>query len=142
MSDAALQRPGARYGGGSGPSGRRQKVVIYTVSIVLAVAATVLVSQRFGGTEEISGTETGFDLIDDAAVRVRFDVTRRDPAQPGYCIVRARSLDGSETGRREFYVPGAAETLSSYEVVVRTSKPPVVGDVYGCGLDVPQNLRP
>lgn len=141
MSDVAGQRPAARYGG-TRSSDRRQKVIAYTVAVVLAIAVTVLVSQRFGGTEEISGIETGFDLIDDGSVSVRFDVTREDPAQPGYCIVRARSLDGSETGRRQFFVPAAAETLSSYETVVRTSAPPVAADVYGCGLDVPANLRP
>lgn len=133
---------GAVYPTTERSGGRLQKVVVYTVSVAVAVAAAVLVYQRFGVTDEVSGEETGFELVDDSTVSVRFDVTRRDPSIPVFCIVRARSLDGSETGRREVYVPPSTDTLSSYDAVVHTSKPPVVGDVYGCGTDVPEYLLP
>ena len=67
-------------------------------------------------------------------------VTRADPSRPVVCIVRARSIDGSETGRREVLVPPSAQATVQVTTIVKTSKPPVVGDVYGCGTDVPPYL--
>jgi hypothetical protein len=67
-------------------------------------------------------------------------VTREDPSQPVVCIIRARAIDGSETGRREVLVPPATQQTVQVTAVVKSSKPPVVGDVYGCGADVPSYL--
>ena len=66
------------------------------------------------------------------------NVTRDDPSRPVVCIVRARSIDGSETGRREVLVPPSTQKTVQVTTVVKTSRPPVVGDVYGCGTDVPR----
>jgi hypothetical protein len=57
------------------------------------------------------------------------------------CILRARSLDGSETGRREVLVPPSSQATVQVTALVKTSKPPAMGDVYGCGTDVPAYLR-
>jgi hypothetical protein len=56
------------------------------------------------------------------------------------CIVRARSIDGGETGRREVLVPPSSQATVQVTTVVKSSKRPVVGDVYGCGTDVPAYL--
>ena len=56
------------------------------------------------------------------------------------CIVRARSIDGSETGRREVLVPPSTQKTVQVTTAVKSSRPPVVGDVYGCGTDVPTYL--
>ena len=74
-------------------------------------------------------------------VEVTISVTRKDPAQQVVCIVRARSLDGGETGRRELLVPPSTQATVQVSAIVKSSKPPVVGDVYGCGTDVPTYLR-
>ena len=63
------------------------------------------------------------------------------PSRPVDCIVRVRAKDGSETGRREVLVPPASETTVQVTTIVKSSKPPVMGDVYGCGTDVPGYLR-
>jgi hypothetical protein len=73
-------------------------------------------------------------------VQVTVTVTRDDPSRPAVCIVRARSIDGSETGRREVLVGPSTQKTVQVTTVVKTSKPPVVGDVYGCGTDVPSYL--
>ncbi|MBN9636000.1 MAG: DUF4307 domain-containing protein, partial [Actinobacteria bacterium] len=70
----------------------------------------------------------------------RFSVTREDPAQTAVCIVRAKAVDGSETGRREILIAPAAAKTVQVTAVVKSTKPPVVGDVYGCGTDVPSYL--
>jgi hypothetical protein len=58
------------------------------------------------------------------------------------CIVRARSIDGSETGRREVLVPPSSQATVQVTTTVKSSRPPVVGDVYGCGTHVPSYLVP
>ena len=73
-------------------------------------------------------------------VEVTVSVTRADPSRPVVCIVRARSKDGSETGRREVLVPPSEQATVQITTEVKTSRPPVIGDVYGCGTDVPGYL--
>ncbi|MDT5102612.1 MAG: hypothetical protein QOI25_125, partial [Mycobacterium sp.] len=67
-------------------------------------------------------------------------VTRKDPSRPVVCIVRARSINGGETGRREVLVPPSSQATVQVTAIVKTSQRPVVGDVYGCGTDVPSYL--
>ena len=88
----------------------------------------------------VKGELGGYRLVDDETVDVTISVTRDDPSQPVVCIVRARSIDGSETGRREVLVPPSAQKTVQVTTAVKSSKPPVVGDVYGCGTDVPSYL--
>jgi hypothetical protein len=118
------------------------QLVVRVLAVGVAAGLALLVYTRFGGTDKASGKETGFDLVDDSTLSLRFDVTRSDPSIPVVCIVRSRSIDGSETGRRQVYVPPGTETLTSMEVLVRSSLPPVAGNVYGCGTTVPGYLVP
>lgn len=140
---AATTRPprADRYRAGAPRSGCRRALTVVAVTAVAAGVATV-VYLRFGVPDDVSGEETGFVLVDDSTLSLQLQVTRADPSLPAYCIVRARSVDGSETGRRELYVPPSTDDLVALEATVRTSRPPVAGDVYGCGLDVPGYLLP
>lgn len=114
------------------------------VLLALVVAAGLVVAvvgYRNLGPAPIEGTETAFEVLDDHAVRVTFQVVRNEPSRPGVCIVRARSVDGDETGRKEVYVsPGDRSELAS--TVLRTSRRPVTGEVFGCSYQVPVYLRP
>lgn len=110
-------------------------LLIVTVGVVIALIAF----QRFG-TGEAKGELGGYKLIDDQTVAVTITVTRSDPSVPAVCIVRARSIDGDETGRREILVPPSTEKSVVIDAVVKSTKPPVVGDIYGCGTDVPAYL--
>ena len=102
------------------------------------VLVAFVASQRLGGGD-VEGKLGGYRLVDDETVSVTISVTRADPSRPVVCIVRARSIDGSETGRREVLVPPSRRTPSG-DHVVKSSQPPVIGDVYGCGTDVPAYL--
>jgi hypothetical protein len=82
-----------------------------------------------------------YRLVDDQTEAVTITVTRAEPARPAVCIVRARSKDGGEVGRREILVPPSTETSVQVTTEVKTTKPPVVGDIYGCGTDVPGYLK-
>jgi Domain of unknown function (DUF4307) len=137
----SIQRPEARYGRQRvSPSRRRAVVIALTVlALGLGMAVAVLGYQRLGSSE-IAGKLAGYRLIDDETVDVTITVTRSNPSLPVACIVRARSKDGSETGRREILVGPSDEETIQVTVPVKTSRPPVVGDVYGCGSDVPPYL--
>ncbi|HEY7052245.1 MAG TPA: DUF4307 domain-containing protein [Mycobacterium sp.] len=136
-------RPSARYGR-QGQSRRvRRWIVIGLTLLVLAAGAVVAaVGYHRLGRSDVSGTLAGYRLVDDETVEVTITVTRDDPSQPAVCIVRGKSKDGSETGRREVLVPPSTQSSVQVTTIVKTNRPPVMGDVYGCGLHVPAYLVP
>lgn len=118
---------------------RRLVIGLFLLIVAAGVAIALVAFQRFG-TGDVKGELGGYRLIDDESVLVTVTVTRSDPSVPAVCIVRARSIDGSETGRREILVPPSTATSVVIDAVVKSTKPPVVGDIYGCGIDVPPYL--
>jgi len=137
-----IERPTARYGRSRLSQRARRNVAIgLTLLIVAAGIGIALVGFQRLGTGDVKGELGGYELLDASTVEVTMSVTREDPSRPVVCIVRARSFDGSETGRREVLVPPSTQGTVQVTTVVKTSKPPVVGDVYGCGTDVPSYLR-
>jgi Domain of unknown function (DUF4307) len=88
----------------------------------------------------VAGELGGYQLVDDETLQVTVKVTRADPSRPVVCILRARSIDGSETGRRELLVPPSSQATVTVTTTVKATRPPVAGDVYGCGTDVPPYL--
>jgi hypothetical protein len=136
-----IERPAARYGRRRLTVGNRRWIAVGLAVVVLAagVAIAVIASQRLG-TGDVKGELADYQLVDDETVQVTISVTRDDPSRPVVCIVRARSIDGSETGRREVLVPPSTQATVQVTTVVKASRTPVVGDVYGCGTDVPSYL--
>jgi hypothetical protein len=138
MVEDSLRRPESRYGRQKLP---RRGVVIAVA--VLAVAAGIVVAvvgyQRLG-SGDVEGKLGGYQLVDDQTVDVTVSVTRTDPSRPVVCILRARSKDGSETGRREILVAPSDQATVQVTAAVKSSRPPVIGDVYGCGTEVPGYL--
>lgn len=135
--------PPARYGRApmSAPTRRRVTGLLLALVIAVALGLAVLVYQRFEGVA-VEGSTAAFVVLDDETVSVTISVTRRDPARPVVCIVRARSYDGAETGRREIVIgPSEAKTVQ-LTTTVKTYTRSVMGDVYGCGTTVPGYLSP
>jgi hypothetical protein len=113
---------------------------VLTGAVILAgLLVAWLGYQRFSDAD-ISGEASGYDILDDTSVEVKFTVNRKDPTVPATCVVRARSRDGAETGRREVYVPASKDGQLAMSAIVRTSAPPAVGEVYGCSETVPPYL--
>ncbi|MGH4016183.1 MAG: DUF4307 domain-containing protein [Pseudonocardiaceae bacterium] len=143
----AGQLPEGRYGPRSPSSGRRSRWArpLGTVLAALAGLAVAVIGYRTFAETPVQGQALGFELLSSSsepnAVSVRFEVVRDDPGRPAVCIVRARSRDGEETGRKEVYVPPATGPVV-LTTVVRTSRPPVTADLYGCSLQVPPYLVP
>jgi len=134
-------RPESRYGRGPLPAATRRRIAV-ALGVLVAAAGVVLAAvayQRFEGVE-VQGEAAAFEVLDDRTVSVTISVTRKDPSQPVVCIVRARSKDGAETGRREILVGPSPETTVQVSTTVKSYKRAFVGDVYGCGTEVPGYL--
>ena len=141
MRNEMIERPAARYGRQRLSRSNRRWIAVGLGVLVLAVGigTAVIASQRLG-TGEVKGELGGYQLVDDETLSVTIKVTRSDPSRPVVCIVRARAIDGSETGRREVLVPPSSQDTVNITTTVKSTRPPVVGDVYGCGTDVPGYL--
>jgi len=143
MTETPILRPEARYGRPRLSRMSRRRAVIALA--VLAVAAGLLVAiigYRRLGTSDVAGTLAGYRVIDNQTASVTISVTRSDPSRPVDCIVRVRAEDGSETGRREVLVPPSEAATVQVTTTLKSSQPPVMADIYGCGADVPGYLRP
>jgi len=142
MNPAPISRPEARYGRPRLSGRSRRHVVIALAGLVVAAGAVVAVVgyQRLG-TSDVTGSLAGYQVIDNETASVTISVTRSDPSRPVDCIVRVRSKDGSETGRREVLVPPSGQETVQLTTKVKSSKPPAMADIYGCGPDVPGYLR-
>jgi hypothetical protein len=142
MNQVPIPRPEARYGRPRLSGRSRRRVVIALAALVVAAGAAVAVVgyQRLGSSD-VTGSLAGYQVIDDETASVTISVTRSDPSRPVDCIVRVRSKDGSETGRREVLVPSSGQETVQLTTTVKSSKPPAMADIYGCGPDVPGYLR-
>jgi Domain of unknown function (DUF4307) len=141
MTEGSFPPPPTRYGRGRLlPPSRRRAAALAVVVAAVGVVVAVIAYQRLG-RNDVDGTLAGYRLIDAQTVSVTISVTRKDPARPVDCIVRVRAKDGSETGRREVLVAPSTQTTVQVTAIVKSSKPAVVGDIYGCGTDVPAYLR-
>jgi Domain of unknown function (DUF4307) len=141
MTEAQSTRPESRYGRQrlSQRSRRGAVIALAVLCVAIGVVVAVVGYQRLGSSE-VEGKLAGYRIIDSQTVEVTISVTRSDPSLAAVCIVRGRSKDGTETGRRELLVPPSEAATVQVTGVVKTSRLPVVGDVYGCGTDVPGYL--
>lgn len=113
----------------------------FVATLTVGVGVAWVGFQKFGDPD-VSGEIAGYELIDSSTVEVHIAVTRANPHEAVSCIVRARSRDGDETGRREILVPASDQSTVDVFALVRTSDVAAMGDVYGCGDDVPEYLVP
>jgi hypothetical protein len=142
MTQPPVPRPEARYGRPrlSGRSRRRIAIGLPVLIVAAGIVVAAVGYQRLG-TSDVSGSLAGYQLIDDETASVTISVTRSDPSRPADCIVRVRSKDGNETGRREVLVPPSDQATVQVTTTVKSFKRPAMADIYGCGINVPGYLR-
>lgn len=136
-----MHKPPERYGKPAIAAHTRRRVTIGLAVLVVTagLGAAAVGYQRYERTA-VEGKAAAFERLDDRSLSITLSVTRKDPGTPVVCIVRARSRDGAETGRREVLVgPSDAGTVQVTTTVTgfRSSE---VADVYGCGTEVPAYL--
>lgn len=112
--------------------------VLFGLGLVVLLGAAVIGYKNLG-SKPIEGKQSAFTLIDDHSVNVTVELQRQQPERPAECVVRARSKDGREVGRKEVLVEPAQDTVRR-DTVVQTSSPGVIGEVYGCTYKVPEYL--
>ncbi|WP_285752762.1 DUF4307 domain-containing protein [Lentzea sp. NBRC 105346] len=135
MAERAL--PEGRYGARRTIK-RWQRWTLLSVALLVGLVVA-FVGYRNLGTKPIEAKQTSFEIIDDGSVKVTFEVSRDTPERPAVCIIRARSKDGDEAGRREVLVP-PGNSIVRETTVLHSSKPPVTGEVFGCSYQVPAYL--
>lgn len=142
MTHTPIPRPDARYGRPRLSRRARRRVAI-ALGVLVAAAGIVIavIGYQRISTSAVTGSLVGYRLVDDETASVTISVTRLDPSRPVACIVRVRATNGSETGRRELLVPPSEATTVQVTTTVKSSQPPVMADVYGCGTEVPSYLR-
>lgn len=142
MTHIPIPRPDARYGRPRLSRRARRRVAI-ALGVLVAAAGIVIavIGYQRISTSAVTGSLVGYRLVDDETASVTISVTRSDPSRPVACIVRVRATNGSETGRRELLVPPSEATTVQVTTTVKSSQPPVMADVYGCGTEVPSYLR-
>ncbi|MCD2263611.1 DUF4307 domain-containing protein [Dietzia aurantiaca] len=146
-SDATSPRPPAlpegRYDGVDERSGFMGKVVAgFLVALVLALlVAGGFTIYRLNATPSITSEVIGVEVIDEQSMRMSMTVTRDDPGEAAYCIVRAQDQSKGELGRREVYVPPSDNGTVQVDAEIATTGRAYMGDVYGCGNDIPDYLR-
>ncbi|HMZ15851.1 MAG TPA: DUF4307 domain-containing protein [Mycobacterium sp.] len=140
MTEPPALPPESRYGRRTSAATRRRVAIALGVLVLAAgVGLAVLGYQRFAGND-VEGSIGAYRVLDDQTVSVTISVTRKDPSRPASCIVRARSRDGAETGRREVLIPPSESKTVQVTTTVASYKRPFVGDIYGCGMNVPDYL--
>lgn len=142
MTHTPIPRPDARYGRPRLSRRARRRVAI-ALGVLVAAAGIVIavIGYQRISTSAVTGSLVGYRLVDDETASITISVTRSDPSRPVACIVRVRATNGSETGRRELLVPPSEATTVQVTTTVKSSQPPVMADVYGCGTEVPSYLR-
>ncbi|MFW0784461.1 DUF4307 domain-containing protein [Gordonia sp. CPCC 206044] len=138
--DRPRSGPRATYPTEQSSTSRRRWFVGLSVLVVVAGVALAWLGYTKFASPDVSGEATAYQILDDSTVSVQFTVTRADPQTPVSCVVRGRSRDGDETGRREILIPAGDQTQTGVRTEVATSKPPVIGEVFGCTTHVPAYL--
>jgi hypothetical protein len=126
--------PPGRYGHRRASGLRRRIVPIaFLVLIVMAsILLTVKLYDRYGQTDYESRI-VGWSNDSDTRLTVEFEV-RVPTGETATCVLRARSFDGAEVGRREVQVtnPGAAADVRAREDIPTKARASH-GDVLRCG---------
>lgn len=136
---AGQQVPEGRYGSrGRARSRPWLRRSLFGLAVLLFLAAAVIGYQNIG-SQPIEGKQSAFAVLDDRSVRITTEVRRDEPERPAECVVRARSEDGEEVGRKEVLIP-PGENATHRDTVLRTTSKATIGEVYGCSYRVPEYL--
>lgn len=133
--------PEGRYGPSKKPrrgrSHPRLRKVLIVVPLVLVLGLLTYVAYDKLSNDSIKADRTSFQETSDHAMKLSMQVSRDDPDRAGVCVVRTRSKDGLETGRREVLVPPGKSQL---DTVIEGTAKPVTASIVGCQYDVPSYM--
>ncbi|MFC9432665.1 DUF4307 domain-containing protein [Nocardia sp. NPDC057030] len=134
------QRPTDRYGTKPPVPRRRLPLVLGIVVVLLGCGVAFIGYQKYG-PKDLESEQLGYTVVDDSTMTVRIKVTRKDPAQPAVCFVRAMARDSVEVGRREVLIEPSTSGTIEQTTTVKTSARAASSSIYGCSGQVPSYLR-
>lgn len=130
--------PEGRYGPSKASRRGRSRpvlrIVLIAVPLVLVLGPLTYLAYENLANDPIEADRTSFRELPDHSMELNMQVRRDEPDRAAVCIVRTRSVDGLETGRREVFVPPGKSQL---ETVVKGTSKPVTASIVGCDYDVP-----
>lgn len=112
-------------------------VAIFALAMAIAIGFALVKFFQSQANTIVTGETASVEQIDEHAMRVIIDVTRKDTTVPTYCIVTALNYDITEVGRREVVIPPGGDQTIRIPVEVATTETAVSGDVYGCSDIIP-----
>ncbi|WP_024332589.1 DUF4307 domain-containing protein [Gordonia hirsuta] len=133
--------PRATYPTEQSPQSRRRWFLISSTTVVVLGVIIAFIGWKQFADPEVSGSATGHDVLSSNSVAVLYTVNRKNPDEAVACVVRGRAQDGAEVGRREVLIPAGDEVQIGARTVVQTSRPAVIGEVFGCTTSVPSYLQ-
>ncbi|WP_199432540.1 DUF4307 domain-containing protein [Qaidamihabitans albus] len=116
---------------------RGWRLWVFALIAVLISGTAAYVGYRNLGNAPIEAQRVTFSEQPGNAMEITIDVNRSEPERAAVCIVRVLNAAGTESGRKEIYVPSGEERLST---VVRSVGRPVTADVFGCSYNVPKYM--
>lgn len=120
--------------------GSRITAIVLTIGVILLGLAVAWLAYNKFEAKDIKSEMLQYSIVDDSTIALSFTVTREEPSEAAVCIVRSRSRDGSETGRREVVVQPSEHETVQIDTQIATTQPPAVADIYGCGSTIPVYL--
>ncbi|MGW0042476.1 DUF4307 domain-containing protein [Rhodococcus sp. NPDC003348] len=121
--------------------GSRITAIVLTIGVILLGLAVAWLGYNKFAAKDIEANVVQYSIVDDSTMALSFTVTREEPTEAALCIVRVRSRDGSETGRREIVVQPSEHGTVQIDTQIKTSQSPAVADIYGCGSTIPSYLN-
>lgn len=119
--------------------GRRRKArwIAFTVMVIILLGLVAFITYYNLGPKPIEANRTTFNKLPGNAMEMTMRVHRDEPDRASVCVVRVRSKNGLETGRREVLVPPGQDSVST---VIQSTRPPVTASVVGCSYNIPAYL--
>ncbi len=136
MTSPSPLTPVAPTRGPAGDEQRRRR--FWWVFGTLGVLAMSAVAIWFGiaASAGVSWTNTGYVVVDEQQVQVRFDLVR-DPSRAVSCVLEAQDERHAVVGATTVVVPAEASSPSRHIETVRTATLSVTGYVDTCEYATP-----
>ncbi|WP_436787614.1 DUF4307 domain-containing protein [Yinghuangia sp. YIM S10712] len=122
-----------RYGRRPSRSGQDRGLrIAFVVFLALLVSGTVW----FGldhANRDVTASIPSFEVTSDRTVEAHIEV-RKDKDDTAVCILRSRSEDGTEVGRKEVRIPAADSKTVTVVEVLQTIARPNTAELDGCRI--------
>ena len=109
----------------------RRGIWVAAAAFVAVFGAWVVWGGFSGTADEIDTVDVGHLVLDDASVRVEFQVTL-DPGDAAHCALEAQNEAHGIVGWKIVDIPASDIRTRSFTEVVRATEQPVTGLIYRC----------